>query len=61
MKINNLQRDDHPEHLNIHSIGIDSLYNEIKEFVDQNSKWKNRVIFVPGASGVSNYDSIIFF
>lgn len=61
MKINNLQRDDHPEYLNIHSVGIDSLYNEVKEFVDLNTEWKNRVIFVPGADGVSNYDSIIFF
>lgn len=61
MKINNLQRDDHQESLNIHSIEISSLHNEIEKFVDENEEWKNRVIYIPGADGVSNYDSIIFF
>ena len=59
MKINNLQRDDHPEELN--SIDVDFLYSEIEEFVKNNPEWKNRVIYISGADGVSNYDSIEFF
>lgn len=61
MKVNNLQRDDHPEHLNIHSINPDSLYKEIESFVKENPIWENRVIYVPSSDGVSNYNSIMFF
>lgn len=61
MKVNNLQRDDHPEHLNIHSVNPDSLYKEIESFVKENPIWKDRVIYVPSNDGVSNYNSIMFF
>lgn len=61
MKVNNLQRDDHPEHLNIHSVNPDSLYKELENFIKENPHWKNRVIYVPSSDGVSNYNSIIFF
>ena len=42
MKVNNLQRNDHPEHLNIHSVNPDSLYKEIESL-----KGKTKLRFSP--------------
>ena len=60
MKINNLQRDDHPEDIHMHSVESTALYNEIVEFADKHPIWKGRIIYVPTESGVSDYNSIIF-
>lgn len=61
MKINNLQREDHPVSLNIHSADPDILLGEIQAFVRDNRQWKGRIIFVPSEQGVHDYNSLSFF
>lgn len=60
MKINNLQGEDHPEEICMHSVDSTALYEEIVEFISEHPMWKGRIIYIPTEDGVSNYNSIIF-
>lgn len=61
MKINNLQRDDHPEEFKIHSVNREDLFLEIQTYVEEYPQWKGRTIYVPGEDGVSEYSALCFF
>lgn len=62
LKINNLdgKKEEHRDK-NITAVDGDKLKYIIEKFVEENEKWKNRVILINGADAITDYSKILFF